>query len=431
MKKILFLLSIVFAFMSCENTVTETVTYKVNEPVFMSRADFYKTVKVSKVAHSLTGYGKMAYYNGFLYISEEDKGIHILDNTDPSNPKLVGYIDLKGNADLAIRNNLLYADSYADLLWFDISDPTTPVLKGNLAKVFPEVLPPLVDDMVGIAYEMCFDQSKSDSVIVGWTVVERTEEFENYSGGWYWNRGWLKGGIETTMMYDAMTGTAGNSTGVTGSMSRFALYDKYMYSVMNSQMTIFDLDKDTIPVKVAENIYVSWNVETIFSYKDKMFLGTPTGMSIYSVENPESPVFMSSISHVLGCDPVVVEDDLAYVTVHSGNTCGQNNNELIIYNVVDPKAPKLLASYGMTKPKGLGIDNKTLFVCDAGLKIYDATDPQTIMAKRLAYYQGMEGFDVIPFNKVLMLMAEDGVYQYDYTNLNDIKLLSKIPINVQ
>jgi hypothetical protein len=151
-------------------------------------------------------------------------------------------------------------------------------------------------------------------------------------------------------------------------------------------------------------------------------------MLIYSVENPLEPVQVSSIQHVFGCDPVVVEDDIAYVTIHSGNNCGQDRNDLIVIDVKDPAKPKQLVSYGMTMPKGLGIDNKTLFVCDEGLKVYNATNPLTIMANELAHHEGMEGYDVIPFNNVLMMIAEDGIYQYDYTNLQDIKPLSFLPV---
>ena len=82
----------------------------------------------------------------------------------------------------------------------------------------------------------------------------------------------------------------------------------------------------------------------------------------------------------------------------------------------------------MKHPKGLGIDTKTLFVCDDGLKVYDATDPQKIMANLLAHYPGMNGYDVIPFNNVLMMIAEDGIYQYDYSQLPDINFLSKLPV---
>jgi hypothetical protein len=251
----------------------------------------------------------------------------------------------------------------------------------------------------------------------------------------YETGGWPRGGILGSSDGIALNGssssssTSSGSTGVNGSMSRFALYKDYLYSVINNYMSIIDLSGSK-PVKAAENIHVGWNVETIFSYKDNMFMGTPTGMLIYSVANPLKPEYVVSVWHVFGCDPVVVENDIAYVTVHSGNLCGQNNNNLIIYDVSNVKTPQLLVSYAMTKPKGLGIDNGTLFVCDDGLRVFNASDPLALMAapNRLAHYKGMEGFDVIPFNNVLMMIAEDGLYQYDYSDLTKIHQLSKLPI---
>jgi hypothetical protein len=82
----------------------------------------------------------------------------------------------------------------------------------------------------------------------------------------------------------------------------------------------------------------------------------------------------------------------------------------------------------MTEPKGLGIDNKKLFICDDGLKIFKADDPMTIMANKLAHYKGMAGYDLIPFNNVLMMIAEEGIYQYDYSNVNNIRELSFLPV---
>ena len=136
---------------------------------------------------------------------------------------------------------------------------------------------------------------------------------------------------------------------------------------------------------------------------------------------------MSVVWHVFGCDPVVVENDIAYVTIHSGNFCGQNANDLLIYDVSNVKSPRHIVSYAMTKPKGLGIDNGTLFVCDDGLKIFNASNPQTLMANRIVHYSGMDGFDVIPFNNVLIMIADNGLYQYDYSDLSQIKPLSKLP----
>ncbi len=422
MKKLFYLMFLfVVGLTSCDDSVSETVTYKINEPVFMSNETFRSSVKVTTTAHAITNYGKMCYYEGYLYISESGKGIHIIDDRNPAQPQIVGFIELLGNADLSIRNNLLYADSYIDLVWFDITNPATPELKGRLENVFPTALP-AIDNEYGFDYAQCYSDSTDGGVVVGWELVEKTENIDEYTGGWYWGWGW-----RGELMYDTATGqNGGSTTGINGSMSRFTLYDNKLYAVLNDYMTIFDLTTEQ-PTKAADNIYIGWNVETIFSYKDNMFMGTPTGMVIYSVKDPLQPVYKSRMTHAFGCDPVVVDNDLAYITVHSGNNCGQNVNQLIIVDVKDVEKPTELATYAMTGPKGLGINDGKLFICDDGLKIYKITAPETLMANKLAHFTGLEGFDVIPFNSVLMMIAEDGLYQYDYSDLSNIHLLSKIP----
>ncbi|MDR0232216.1 MAG: hypothetical protein LBI82_08880 [Dysgonamonadaceae bacterium] len=422
MKKLLFSFLIgatCLLFNACENSMTEVYTYNINEPVFMDLAEFRSSVNVTTESVEISQQGKMCFYNGYLYISEPGKGIHIIDNRNPAKPQNVGFVELLGNADLAIRNDLLYADALIDLVWFDINNPTKPELKGRLENVFPESFPTTFNDY-GCDYSQLYSEDKPKGIIVGWNLVKRTEKVERHN--YYDDRliyAEFSTGAKTSTNQPNMT------NGITGSMARFGLYGDYMYAIINNMLTIFDLSGDT-PKKAVESLGIWNNVETIFNYEDKLFMGTPTGMLIYSVEDPLTPKYRSFISHVWGCDPVVVENDIAYVTVHAGNNCGQNFNELIIIDVKNVDSPQPIATYTMTKPKGLGIDNGTLFICDEGLKIFDATDPFTLMGKRLAHYSGMEGYDVIPFNNVLMMIAEDGIYQYDYSDLNKIKKLSKI-----
>ena len=422
MKKTMLLLNLcLLALTGCENKVTEMVTYKINEPVFMATETFRNSVKITSVPRNITSVGKMCFYNHYLYISEPEKGIHIINNTDPANPQQTGFIELLGNADLAIRNGMLYADSYIDLVWFDVSNPALPELKGRLDSIFPTAVP-MTQNQYGIDYTMIYPATNK-GIIIGWVLKEKTEEVSHYTGGWKYGGGVLyDGGIALN------NGSNGSSsTGVNGSMSRFSIYNDHLYSVINNYLNIFNLT-GTVPAKESADFYIGRNVETIFSYKENMFMGTPTGMLIYSVKDPVKPVFQSSLTHVYGCDPVVVENDMAYVTVHSGNLCGQSSNELFVVDVSDIKNPKQLVSYSMTNPKGLGIDNGRLFLCDDGLKIYNVSDPQMLMSNRLAHYTGMDGFDVIPQNNILMMIANDGLYQYDYSDINNIKQISKIPI---
>ena len=420
MKKLYYLFSLTILILTgCESVVTETVTYKINEPIFMSTETFRNSVKVTNEQHPISNIGKMCFYNDYLYISEPEQGIHIIDNRNPSNPQAVGFIKLLGNADIAIRNNKLYADSYIDLVWFDVSNPALPELKGRLDSIFPTAIP-MTQNQYGIDYNASFS-GLNKGIIVGWELKEKTEKVSHYTGS-YW------GGVAYNDLAASPSNNNGTGTGLNGSMSRFSIYNDYLYSVVNNYMNIFDLSTDK-PTKAGANLYIGRNVETIFSYKDNMFMGTPTGLLIYSVKDPLKPAFQSALTHVYGCDPVVVENDLAYVTIHSGNLCGQNSNELFIADVSDVKNPKQIVSYTMTNPKGLGIDNGKLFLCDDGLKIYNNSDPQKLMSNQLAHFKNIAGFDIIAHNNVAMLIADDGIYQYDYSDLNNIKLLSKLPIS--
>lgn len=415
MRKAIYLMCtvIIGLFSACDDTVKEKVVYYINEPVFVPADEIRSRSIVTQPPQEIEEQGKLCLYEGYLYISEPGKGIHIIDNKVPASPRNVGFIELEGNVDIAIYNNKLYGDHFVDLVYFDISNPAKPEYIGRLENAFKYALP--IDDFTDIYdWNACYAEENKDKIVVGWKKERREYTIEHYN---------------EMACYDASYSSSGgsSSTGVNGSMSRFSIHKGYLYTVMNHTMSIIDISTAT-PTKPVEDLAVDFNVETIFYYKNHMFLGTPTGMSIYSIENPIKPERMSTTWHINGCDPVVVENDIAYVTIHSGNFCGQNNNELIIYDVSDVKSPKMLVSYAMTKPKGIGVDNGILFVCDDGLKIFDASDPLTLMGKQLAHYSGMEGYDLIPHNNVLMMIADDGLYQYDYKDVTKISQLSKIGI---
>jgi hypothetical protein len=46
----------------------------------------------------------------------------------------------------------------------------------------------------------------------------------------------------------------------------------------------------------------------------------------------------------------------------------------------------------------------------------------------LKQYTDLKAFDVIPFGNVLIMIAEDGIYQYSYSDPQNIEQLSKITI---
>jgi len=162
-----------------------------------------------------------------------------------------------------------------------------------------------------------------------------------------------------------------------------------------------------------------------------MFFGKQTGMQIFSWKVPTALNFISSFWHVTSCDPVVISDGYAYITLRGGNACGSNVNRLDVVKLsADYKTSTLEASYPMSGPYGLGIDNQTLFVCDGddGLEVYSVEDKLNIDDHLIARFPAIKTYDVIPFGNYLFMIGDDGFYQYDYSNLQNIRLVSQISV---
>jgi hypothetical protein len=142
---------------------------------------------------------------------------------------------------------------------------------------------------------------------------------------------------------------------------------------------------------------------------------------------------MSRFDHGRACDPVVVEKDIAYITVRTGNSCGGNLNQLQIVNVSNLKSPQLISVFNMTNPRGLGVWDNTLYLCDDGFKIFDVTDKNKVDQNLKTQIKGFDTFDVIPYGyndkKYVMIIGADGLYQFDVTDAKNPKELSKITVN--
>ncbi len=412
-----FMLAAIFS--ACRDTTKELVSYKANVPVYMSFSDFRTSFAKTSPAE-ITNPGKMYFKDDYLFVNEYEKGIHVIDNSDPSKPKKVAFYKILGNVDMAIRGNILFADSYIDLVSIDITDVENPVEKSRLQNVFPEIKP------VGDVYYPYSSVDKSKGVIVDWQVKTITEEHE---AGWYRHEKFY-GDIMLMNSASSTGGTWSSGAGIAGSMARFMINDNYLYMIsLPWRLKTADIS-DASKIEIKDSTDIPRNMETLFRLGSKMFIGTTTGMLIYDIANPIKPVQVSYYDHIRACDPVVADGKYAYVTLRSGTTCQNNSNLLEIIDISSVANPYLVKSYPMFNPHGLGVDGDLLFVCDgsAGLKIYDKSDPLMVLNNQIAHYPDFSTYDVIPYKDVLMLVGKDGIYQYDYSNPKNIKQVSYLKI---
>lgn len=406
-----FLLSL--ALMGCEDQKMQTVKWTEYEPVYMSEQEFTNSVGM-ETARELNKPGKIYFYNDYLFVNEVNKGVHIIDNSDPASPAKVGFINIPANKDIAVKDNLLYADSNSDLLVFDIKDLQNPELVKRVENVFSFT----ANRSPGYPYKPV-DQSKG--IVVDWEEVEVEEVCQ---GDCSYTHPVVDGMWLNTV--GAETGGSGGSAGVGGSMARFAITGDYLYAVDDINLLTFDISSPE-PTKVNKKD-VGWAIETIFPYENNLYVGSQSAMYIFDISNPATPSQMSVYTHLTACDPVVVEGQHAFVTLRENERCPRAVNRLEVIDVEDPFNPHKVAFYEMISPHGLGIDDGNLFVSEGeyGLKVLDASEPQDI--KQLQYIKDIQTYDVIPFNDVLMVTGNNGIMQYDYSNIEKLRHLSTIPV---
>jgi hypothetical protein len=417
----------VIAVSSCDKS-TENYTYVANVPIYQSYDEFRAAAITFEAAQPLENTGKIYFKGGKIYVNELSKGIHVIDNADPAAPNNIGFLSIPGNVDIAIKGNILYADSYVDLLAIDISDINNPRITKRIENVFEPSLPPF-DETFPVAP---LDHEKG--VVVGWNIEKITEKVDVTGNYYYGGTRW--GLMDVSAEVNSAAGKGGqttyfvpNATGIAGSMARFIIYTDYLYTINSDDVNVYNISNTPEP-SVGASFETSRVIETLFVYGDKLFIGSTTGMLIYNLANPANPAYLSMLDHFKSCDPVVVEGDYAYVTLRAGSGCGGTSNQLDVVDISNIMSPYLVKSYSLTGPYGLGIDDNVLFICDGddGLKVFDATDKYAVDENMLAHFPDIHAYDIIPFSKVAMMIGDDGLYQYNYGDLNNLQLLSVIPI---
>lgn len=381
-------------------------TYIFYMPVYESK-DVVKANIKSNNPKEIQNPGKIYLYGKYIFLNEIDKGIHIIDNSNPASPQNIAFIDIPGNLDIAVKGNILYADLYSDMVTIDIANPLNVALKKYTNNIF------------SFRNYGIYDSTK---VIVNWIKKDTVVTEGELGDSWWQKNNFVRSG-------NMLQGFGGGSSpvGLGGSMARFAIVNERLYTVSNYGLNVFNIITPFDPV-FSKKISIGWNIETIFPFKNNLFIGSQSGMFIYNINNPDNPVQAGQFAHVRSCDPVVADDNYAYVTLRSGTACQGYTNQLDVLQLNNLSNIKLLKSYSFTNPHGLSKDGNLLFICDSkdGLKVFDASDVMNL--KLIKNIGGIETYDVIANNNIALVVAKDGLYQYNYTNTNNIRLLSKIGI---
>lgn len=208
---------------------------------------------------------------------------------------------------------------------------------------------------------------------------------------------------------------ASAGTGVAGSLAKFTISGNYLYAVSSHYLYTVDITDPAHPVRVGQS-QLNFDMETIYPYRNRLFIGSRTGLYIYSIDTASSPRLIGEAKHGRSCDPVVANDSVSYSTLKGNSYCGPATSGLYVYDVRDLNQPVLKTTIPLNDPVGLGMADSALYVCCAadGLKVFSTKkvyDP--VLVQSVA---GNNFIDLIPYNGILICWVSDGIVLYDISD---------------
>lgn len=111
---------------------------------------------------------KLYLYGDILFINELNKGIHIINFSNPALPIKTGFVKIYGNVDMAVKNGYMYVDQAGALVTLDIRNLGDIKVVNTLPnQLQDQTLYPL---MANGQYFECANPAKGR--VVAWELVQ-------------------------------------------------------------------------------------------------------------------------------------------------------------------------------------------------------------------------------------------------------------------
>ena len=310
-----------------------------------------------------------------LYVSDPSTGIHVFDALPGTAPVHRAIVPFAGNTGTAARDDVVYANSWGGIFALRI---TATGAVDTLAGPFAAREPNLV-----------------------------------WSEGPYDEGGWGCGGCATFSPQASPPASQGGGS----SYAVFAIIDTFLYYVDIDQGSVIALSisRPELPRFLGETP-VGGGLETLFPNGRYLFVGSQTGMHILDrYPDPVHPRYRAIFRHGRACDPVVVEDSLAYVTLRSGSACGETMDALLAVSIADPSLPRLLCSASPPTPYGVAVHGPYVYVGNGsqGLSLYESAPPDSIS---LLMRWPWDARDFIWSGSMLYVLEPANVSAYDVSD---------------
>lgn len=232
----------------------------------------------------------------------------------------------------------------------------------------------------------------------------------------------------------AGVGNGDSATTTQGSYANMIVVGDLMYVVNKHKLQTFSINDQANPRLLNER-EIDFSIESLLHYKGSLFIGSPEGMFIFTLDEYGIPKFTSVTEYSVFSgnlcmnDPLAVNDEYAFASLSSkeiGDCVRLGIDEIKVFNIKEPKSPVEIQRIPMDSPRGIALDGNLLFVTEAnqGLKVLDVSNP--LQANLLYHFDGFQAYDVIANDGLLVVVGPEKIYEYDYSEIENMKFLSEL-----
>lgn len=428
------LFALILFVLACQKESLDRVpkTYNLYQPVYLELDDYRQTSGILQAARPIEQPTITVVYQDYLFMKEYGQGIHVIDNADPANPQAVGFIAMEGVGRLFIRQDYLYVSDYADLVVFDLADPAGPKTALRNKNIFLDE-PLKAEQGLTPYYEPAGEQvtlnvgDANYEKDIFWLESEQQYAVEKSlepQDGWFYSRNG-KEAIHISDREEIMKDLR--------NQARLSIVGDQLYIVQDEILKSYALTEGVSPKFVA--VIDEFNsVSSVRAYENYLFLDGRRGLLVVDNQQPEKPRLIKDFRSYNPCNPAYVTGNYGYIGVRSGVYCGSYSSEngVFIHDLSSSEAvlTQILAA---ESPYDIEVVNGQVLIADGtnGLLIYraGASAPEGILLQPDQRVQ-LEAYRLIPIpstNRVVVIAGE-GVYQYDLSNPETPEELSVIPL---
>lgn len=310
--------------------------------------------------------GFMAVAGHFIYVNEGEKGVSVIDFSDPSRPARIGHYDRPGKVGpVVVSGNYIYVARQTDgMEIFDVSDPSKPVRTGGY-----------VGNCVNLAV------SGSQVYVVnsqGWEIVDVT--------------------VPSAPIRVASQNTAGGLAGAV------AVADSFAYLAEGGVLRIIDVHEQNLMVNVGTCEVGGLARDVVVSGGYAYVANAAYGLQVIDVRDP------TKCRRVAG-DLANGTAPARAVAIAGHHLYVASASDVLVFDVGDPTAPVKVAEHNVGAPVhaiSLAADRAYVAAYTNGIIVLDISDPAKSVRLAQIALDGAAVNVVAEGNRAYVLSADDG-----------------------